>query len=95
MACKRSARVLPRLTRSSLAAFLVALSGCASQPQAQPRAPIPLDPSTVATQQHKPETLEARTTKLIEAAARHDFEAASRDFDGAMAAALPVQKFAA
>ena len=41
------------------------------------------------------EALEARTTRLIEAAARHDFEAASADFDSAMTAALPVQKFAA
>jgi len=95
LACKRAPRVLPRLTRSLLTAWLFMSSGCASQPHAQPLESIPLAPLPVAPQQHKPETLEARTTQLIEAAARHDFEAASRDFDGAMAAALPPQKFAA
>ena len=46
-------------------------------------------------QENKPETLEARTARLIEAAARYDFAAASVDFDDAMAAALTAQKFAA
>ena len=71
------------------------LIGCASQRRPllpQFSAPVP---SAAPVQENKPETLEARTARLIEAAARYDFAAASVDFDDAMAAALTAQKFAA
>jgi pimeloyl-ACP methyl ester carboxylesterase len=71
------------------------LIACAPQPHPQSPPHSPPTPSAVPVQQNTPETLEARTSRLIEAAARHDFAAASIDFDDAMTAALPAQQFAA
>lgn len=73
----------------------VVLIGCASQPPPKPPPHSVPAPSAVPIQQIIPESLEARTTRLIEAAARHDFDAASADFDSGMTAALPPEKFAA